>query len=234
MVGHVLVPDPELAPVLGEEQSAIAAQVAAVAVLDDDFGEGVDGLGHPRELDLPVLDIADAPELYLLQHLLDFGHPVLEGTDDQLVVLPADAVDRVQVLLDVGNHGVDLLLALDQLGDGVPGVLLGVLALKEDVVVALVLLQLQGLHNGLEVLVYLLDLGAVELLGVNQDLANLRAVLAYLLPGLAEAAQEVLNLLLPLGVGVLDLALSPDRVVAGVAPAAGFRAEGADIKALLS
>lgn len=83
---------------------------------------------------------------------------------DQFVHIPLNRIDSLQVILNIHHNLSDPLIDASQLIPNIPYLLLGVLAFSEDMVVALVLLQLERLDDEGEIIIDFLQLLTVELL----------------------------------------------------------------------
>jgi hypothetical protein len=135
-----------VAEVLGRQrvsQSVLLALLVVDAVLDDAVRDVVDGLWHSLEL---YFSHFDGRHQQLPQHSFEVVLLLTVLPEDQLVHSILYAVDGVDVVLDVDGYLGHLLVDPVQLPVDLSDVLLGVLAFLQDVVVAFVLFQLEGLY----------------------------------------------------------------------------------------
>ena len=145
---------------IGKLKSASASKT----VLDDYLWQGVYGVRDPGKLNFPELDIIYPLTLELSHHFVHFPKPTLEGFQNQSIIFPSNRKHRIQVVLNVGPHRLNLPLTIDEFGEREAGSFLGVLPLEEDMVIAFIFLEFQGLDDSLEIFVDFFDLLAVKLL----------------------------------------------------------------------
>lgn len=146
-------------------QSVLVAILIFDAVLDDDIRNVVDRFRDPLKLYLTHLD-------RLQQQAIEWWLEILPLSDilrkDQFVHIPLNRIDSLQVILNIHHNLSDPLIDASQLIPNIPYLLLGVLAFSEDMVVALVLLQLERLDDEGEIIIDFLQLLTVELLWLDQ------------------------------------------------------------------
>lgn len=164
---------------LSEKQAPIRIIYTSIAILDDDFRQRVDGFWNPSKLDFPVLHIGNTFLSNLVQKITNILHPSWESIHHKLIILPADTINRIQILLNVSHHRVYLSLTVGESFHHISSLLLGILSLLQDMVVTFIFLQFEGLNNTLKVFVNLFDLLTIEFLRTDQDLTNLCTILIY-------------------------------------------------------
>lgn len=114
---------------LSEKQTPIRIVYTSIAILDDDFGQWVDGFWDPSKLDLPVLHIGNTFLSNLVQKITNILHPSWESIHHKLIILPADTINRIQILLNVSHHRVYLSLTVGESFHHISSLLLGILSL---------------------------------------------------------------------------------------------------------